>query len=241
MNEDITDMPRPGWAGFKAACGLPALGLFSALAGFGALTESGGMEFWMMMASVVLIWSMPALMTFSEVMVNSGGISAMFIAVAFANVRNIPMVVTALPMVRTVPGIRWLADLTLAQLMSPTTWIHILVTSSTVPLAGRRWYFTVFSITVLSAALAGGAAGYFGVNQLPAEVRPALLLLTPLYLTLIMLSVRKLTGYLSLALGAIFVPMLMTWSVEWGLAAGGLITGTAGFLLGGGHRQKVGG
>ncbi len=233
-------MSKPGLAGFKAAFGLPAMGLFCALAGFGALSEAGGMDIRLMMTSVILIWSMPALMTFNEVLITSGGISVMFIAVAFANVRNIPMVVTALPMVRTAPGIRWAKDLTLAQLMSPTTWIHILVTSDNVPKTARRQYFTVFSITVLSAALAGALAGYFGVSRLPPEVRPALLLLTPLYLTLIMMSVRKLTGYLSLALGAIFVPIAMHWSVEWGLALGGLVTGTAGFFLGGGQRRNAG-
>ena len=229
-------MPHPAWAGFKAACGLPAMGLFCALAGFGALTEAGGLPLWMMIASVILIWSMPALMTFNEVMVTAGGLSAMFVAVSFANVRTIPMVVTALPMVRTLPGIRWIADLSLAQLMSPTTWIHILMTGADVPADQRRTYFIVFSITVLAAALAGALVGYYGVNQLPAPIRPALLLLTPLYLTLIMLSVRKRTGYLSLALGAVFVPILMHWSVEWGLAVGGLLTGTAGFFLGGGHK-----
>lgn len=231
-------MPSPFWAGCKAALGLPATGLFCALAGFGALMEAGGTELWMMIASVVLIWSMPALLTFNELMVTGSGLAAVFVAVLFANSRNIPMVVTALPLVRARPGIRWPEDLALAQLMSPTTWVHILVIGADVPLAGRRRFFMAFSLTVLSAAILGAIAGYTGVHRLPDEIRPALLLLTPLYLALIMLSVRRLTAYLSLALGAIVVPLLMQWSVEWGLAIGGIGAGTAGFLLGGGHRTR---
>ena len=229
---------NPYWAGFKAACGMPAAGLFCALAGFGALTEAGGISLWTMLASIILIWSMPALMTFNEMLTSMSGLWAMFVAVAFANVRNVPMVVTAIPMVRTKPGIRWGADLALAQLMSPTTWVHILVTTDQVPIEMRRRYFVVFSITVLTAALAGSLVGYYGVNALPPSVKPALLLLTPLYLVLIMMSVRRLSGYLSFAAGAIMVPVLMAWSVDWGLAIGGLGAGTIGFLLAGEHRKK---
>ena len=143
-------MTRPCWAGLKAALGMPAMGLFCALASFGALTEAVGMELWVMIASVLLIWSMPALMAFNEMMVTMSGVWAMVVAIAFANVRNIPMVVTAIPMVRTRPGIRWGADLTLAQLMSPTTWVHILATSDQVPLEMRRRYFVAVSYTHLT-------------------------------------------------------------------------------------------
>ena len=65
------------------------------------MTQAGDMDVWVMLGSVVLIWSMPALMTFSEVAVVGGGIWAMFAAVLFANLRNIPMIVTSLPLIRT--------------------------------------------------------------------------------------------------------------------------------------------
>ena len=237
---NMSGMTRPCWAGLKAAFGMPAMGLFCALASFGALTEAIGIELWVMIASVLLIWSMPALMAFNEMMVTMSGVWAMVIAIAFANVRNVPMVVTAIPMVRTRPGIRWGADLTLAQLMSPTTWVHILATSDQVPLEMRRRYFVAFSITVLTAALLGAVVGYFGVQSLPKALQPTLLLLTPLYLVLIMLSVRRLSSYLAFAAGAVAVPALMTWSMEWGLAIGGLGAGTVGFLLAGEHKKKAG-
>ncbi|MDP6897154.1 MAG: hypothetical protein QF510_09250, partial [Rhodospirillales bacterium] len=81
--------------------------------------------------------------------------------------------------------------------------------------------------------------GYFGVRSLPKAVQSTLLLLTPLYLVLIMLSVRRLSSYLAFAAGAGVVPALMTWSVEWGLAIGGLGAGTVGFLLAGEHKKKA--
>ena len=233
-------MTRPLWSGLKAGLGMPAIGLFCALASFGALTEAVGIKLWLMIASVLLIWSMPALMAFNEMLVTMSGVWAMAIAIAFANVRNVPMVVTAIPLVRTRPGIRWVADLTLAQLMSPTTWVHIMVASDQVPLKMRRCYFVAFSVTVLSAAVLGAVIGFFYARSLPSAVQPALLLLTPLYLVLIMLSVHRLSSYLAFAAGAATVPVLMTWSVEWGLAIGGLSAGTVAFLLAGEHKKRGG-
>ena len=202
------------------------------------MTQAGDMDVWVMLGSVVLIWSMPALMTFSEVAVVGGCIWAMFAAVLFANLRNIPMIVTSLPLIRTERRPGW-QDFLFAQLLSPTTWLHSLMDSDRIPLKSRRSYFTAFSLTVFASALVGATVGYFGVEYLPAELRPPLLILTPLYLLLIILSVRRLSGYLSLVFGAAALPYLMAWSVEWGLALGGLGAGTLGFLIGGGLRRKA--
>ena len=213
------------------------MGLFVALMGYGALNKGIGIDFAVMWSAVFLIWSMPALMTFSELALSGAGLWAMFIAVIFSNLRNIPMVVTALPLVRAERGLKW-KDLLFAQLLSPTVWVHILVRAQNLPLNARRAFFTAFALTVFVSALAGATVGYFGIGAIPAALGIALLILTPLYLLLIMVSVRKLSSYLALGIGAVAVPWLMQWSVEWGLALGGIGAGTLGFLLGGGHKRR---
>lgn len=233
---DPQPLPNPYVAGFKAAFGLPVAGMTAALIGFGAMAATGGMSLSYMLASTLMIWSMPALMTFNEVVVSGGGFGVMFTAVGFAAVRNIPMVVTALPRVRATPGIRWPADLALAQLMSPTTWVHVLLTSDRVPVTQRRAYFLAFSGTAVTAATVGATVGYLGASRLPMHLLPAVILVTPLFLALIMMSVRKRSNLLALAIGAIVVPMAMSWSPEWGVALGGIVAGTAAFVVGGGHR-----
>ena len=243
MNADIVkggasgdDMPRPFRAGIKAAAGVPAAGLFVALLGYGIMTQSVGMDFSVMVAAVMLIWSMPSLMTFSELLASDAGLWTVFAAVMFANLRNIPMIVTALPLVRTERRLRW-KDLLFAHFLSPTGWVHVLVHAPTMELKSRRLFFLAFSLTIFVSALFGAWFGYFGLGDIAAELRISLLLLTPLYLLLIMVSVRKLSGYLALGLGAFCVPWLMQWSVEWGIALGGIGAGTLGFVLGGGWRK----
>ena len=92
-------------------------------------------------------------------------------------------------------------------------------------------FFTAFSLTIFISALTGAIAGYFGTSDLPPEIINSLLLLTTLYLLLFMFSVRKLSGYLALGLGAVLVPWLMQWSVEWGFASGGINAGALGFFI----------
>ncbi len=239
MSDDasIDDLPHPIRAGIKAALGAPALGLFVSLMGYGAMNKGIGMDFAVMWSAVFLIWSMPALMTFSELALTGTGLWAMFVAVMFSNLRNIPMVVTALPLIRTERGLRW-KDLLFAQLLAPTVWVLVLVRAQNQPLNARRAFFTAFALTVFISALVGATVGYFGLDAIPATLGTAMFILTPLYLLLIMVSVRKLSGYLSLGLGALSVPWLMQWSVEWGLAIGGVGAGTLGFLIGGGYKRQ---
>ena len=91
---------HPIWAGVKAGIGVSALGLFAALFGYGSMNFSIGIDFSIMLGAVALIWSMPALMTFTELLSLGAGASTMFIAITAANLRNVPMVITALPLVR---------------------------------------------------------------------------------------------------------------------------------------------
>lgn len=223
-------LKNPVTAGIRLALGVPALGLFAALLGYGVMCKAAGLDFSLMWAAVALVWSMPALMTYTELATAGAGLSAMFGAVLFSNLRNIPMVVTALPLVRAERGIGW-RDFAFAQLLSPTVWVHVLLGAQAIPVALRRPFYTGFAGTIFVSAMAGAIAGYLGVGELPKFVATALLLLTPLYVLLIMISVRRLSGYLALAFGGIAVPLLMQWSVEWGLLVGGVGAGTLGFLL----------
>jgi len=246
MTSSITDdiSKAPIRAGIRLAIGVPALGLFSALLGYGALAKTIGLDFFVMWSAVAVIWSMPAIMTYSELATAGVGLWVMFGAVLFANLRNIPMVVTALPLVRAERGIGW-NDLLFAQLLSPTVWVHVLLQAQSIPLKARRPFFMAFACAIFVSAMAGGVAGYYGVGDMPPALAAALLILTPLYMLLIMISVRKLSGYIALVLGGIAVPALMQWSLEWGLLIGGIGAGTLGFVFGrvfpNGKRGKGGG
>jgi len=231
------DLKNPLRAGAIHAVGAPAIGLFVALMGYGALTRGMGQEFIVMWWAVFTVWSMPALMTFSELAVSGAGMWAIFVAVLFSNLRNIPMVVTALPLVRAEPGIKW-RDFVIAQLLSPTVWVHVLVQAPEMPKPPRRRFFTGFAVVIFAAALFGAWVGYAGIEAIPKSIGISILILTPLYLLLIMVSVRQLSGYLALGFGAVAVPWLMQWSVDWGLALGGIGAGTLGFLLGGGYKPR---
>ena len=132
-----------------------------------------------------MMWSMPALMTFTDLVSLGAGAGTMFLAITAANLRNVPMVVTALPLVRAEQSIGW-NDLVFAQLLSPTGWVHVLLHASNLPLTARRAFFTAFSLTIFASALAGACVGYFFTGDMPPVMASSLLILTPLYLLLIL-------------------------------------------------------
>ena len=120
---NMNSLTQPYLAGVKTAVGVPAVSLFVGLFGYGTMNQNINFDFSIMLGAVTLIWSMPALMTFTEVVSLGAGVWTVFVAIVFTNLRNIPMIVTALPLIRVEPKIGW-NDLFIAQLFSPTAWTH---------------------------------------------------------------------------------------------------------------------
>ena len=146
---NTTKLTQPYLAGVKAAAGVPALSLFIGLFGYGTMNQNINFDFSIMLGAVTLIWSMPALMTFTEVASLGASMGTVFVAIVFTNLRNIPMIVTALPLIRAEPRIGW-NNLFIAQLLSPTAWVHILLHAREIPIAVRQNSFFAFSLTILS-------------------------------------------------------------------------------------------
>lgn len=221
---------RPFLRGVRDSLGLPAAGLFAALAGYGVLARDAGLDFLLTFVSVVTIWAMPALMAFVEL--TSAGASPFLVLITLfvINVRNLPMAVSAIPMIRDRPGFRW-SQIVMAQLLSPTSWVQISVVGLRLPPTHRMPYYAGFSLMLLTSGLIGAWIGFAHTEGLPRPLGLALLLLTPLFVLFTMATAPRLSSKLALVIGGLMVPQLMVWDPEIGLVLGGVAGGTAGFLL----------
>ncbi len=94
-------------AGLRDGAGLPGLALASALIGYGAMARESGLDLAVTVTSVVALWGLPAMMTFAEIFAGGGGPVVMAAAIAIVNVRTLPMIVAALPLVTDGRGLRW--------------------------------------------------------------------------------------------------------------------------------------
>ncbi len=217
--------------GLRDGAGLPGLALGSAVAGYGAIARESGLDLLVTLASVVALWALPALLTFAEVWANGGGPVVMAAAVLIANIRALPMIVAALPLVRREPGLKGNHFL-LAQMVSPSNWAQAAIKHSALVPAERTPYFVGFSLSLWCAGVIGSSLGHLFAADLPPALELTVLFLTPLFVLLMMSTARRRSGQVAVVIGAILVPATMELSVEWGMLVGGIVAGTAGFFIG---------
>ncbi len=216
--------------GLRDSLGMPALGPLSALTGYGVMAREEGLDLLQTLVSVAAIWAMPVLMGFAELVTSGSAPFLVLITLLAIAFRNLPMSMSAIPMIRKTPGFRWNQFL-LAQLLSPMSWVQITVFGRQLEPADRMPYYVAFSLVVLFAGLFGAWIGHSLTVGLHPAIGLSLLLLTPLFVTMTMATSPKLSSRLALLRGGIGVPVFMQWDTDLGLMIGGLVFGTAGFLL----------
>lgn len=230
---------NPFALGLKDSFGLPAIGITGALTGYGVMAREAGFDLLLTLVSVATIWAMPVLMGFAEMVASGASPLLTFITLLAIGFRNMPMSVSAIPMIRRRPGFHW-NHIVMAQLLSPTSWVQITVAGRRLEPKDRMPYYVAFSLTLLASSILGAWLGYTVTQGVHPAISLSLLLLTPLFVTCTMATSPKLSSRLALLLGGAGVPMLMQWDSEFGLVIGGLAFGTMGFLaarLFGGKRE----
>lgn len=215
--------------GLKDSLGIPVVGITSALVGYGVMAREAGLDVTLTLASVLTIWAMPVLMGFAELLAAGSSPLVVLITLLAVGFRNLPMAVSAMPMIRTKPGFRW-SQILLAQLLSPTSWVQITVVGRQLQPANRMPYYVGFSLAILVFGLLGTWVGFALTESLPVAIGLSLLLLTPLFVTLTMATSPKLSSLLALVFGGVGVPLCMLWDDELGLILGGFLFGTIGYF-----------
>lgn len=221
---------RPFLSGLKDSLGLPAIGLLAALTGYGVMAREAGLDLLVTLVSVATVWAMPPLMAFVELFAAGASPWIVLITMVAIGFRNLPMAVSAIPMIRERPGFRW-SHVLMAQLLSPTSWVQITVVGRRLKPADRMPYYVAFSLILLSCGMLGTWIGYAFTEGLHPAIGLSLLLLTPLFVMLTMATSPKLSSRLALVIGGAGVPLFMLWDSELGLIVGGLVCGTLGFWL----------
>ena len=225
------DQPkRPFLSGLRDSLGLPAIGLVAALTGYGVMAREAGLDLLVTLVSVATVWAMPPLMAFVELFAAGASPWIVLVTLVAIGFRNLPMAVSAIPMIRERPGFRW-SQVLMAQLLSPTSWVQITVVGRRLKPADRMPYYVAFSLILLVCGMLGAWIGYAFTDGLHPAIGLSLLLLTPLFVMLTMATSPKLSSRLALVIGGVGVPVLMQWDSELGLVLGGLVCGTLGFLL----------
>jgi predicted branched-subunit amino acid permease len=234
FSEDFGSPAAARWAGMMAALGMPALVLGASYVGFGALIRQSGLTLPQGLSSTVIGWALPGQIALVEVYATGGTLLAATLAVALANARLLPMVLTLMPLLRAADGAGRLKPrhFIAAHFIAITGWAITMQRAPAMPPAQRLPFFAGFTVALWVATMFCTALGFMLVGMIPSYVTLGLVFINPLYFMLIFLAdFKHRNRALALAFGAVLGPIFYLVDPDWGLLATGIIAGTFAFAI----------
>lgn len=227
-----------GWRnGLREGLGTPAMVLAAGYLGYGALAADAGLSMTTMMLSTAVIWALPGQLILVEMNGAAAPLAAILLAVSLSAIRFLPMTVSLLPVLAPERRRRPALYAT-AHLISMAGWVAAMRRAPELPEPERLPYFVAYAAALWSVSIAATGLGWLVADALPPVTRSAFVFMNPVYFLLIMLGdARSRLMQLSLAAGALAGPLVYLIAPQWSVLAGGLLGGTAAFLI---HRWLAG-
>lgn len=225
-------------AGFTDAVGIPGLGLFVSMMGFGAIALESGLGPWVTFLTTALVWGLPGQVAFAELYGSGAAWFALFAAVTLANMRMLPMTASGLPLMHLKGhGVGFAGRCLTAHFLAITGWAHLAIAAERYPPSRVFPYYIGLSIVIYSCALAGTMVGYY-LNDFASDTATRVAVFsTPIYLILMVAGARRVMNQWAVGLGIALCPPLYLVIGDWSVMAAGLVGGTAAYLI---KRQKTG-
>ncbi|WP_316861667.1 AzlC family ABC transporter permease [uncultured Cohaesibacter sp.] len=223
--------------GMRYLFSTPAIVLYFSYMGFGGFARESGMDFYQTLFMTLSTWAIPSNVILIGGILSGSGLLAIFVAVALASVRMMPMVVSFVPEVRDDDTPAWQL-LVLSHFTAITSWVFGMHHLPKLPRYGRVPFFAGFAVTlaIVNTAITGVGFGIAGV--VPPVVAAALFLMTPLYFILTLPSAaRLLSDKLALVFGFILGPIFAVYVPEMGLVLTGVVGGLAAYAIGYARRR----
>jgi predicted branched-subunit amino acid permease len=195
--------------GLVGSLSVPGMVLAVTFVGFGGLLHDLGFPILAGLLSTVLVWALPAQVILVGGLSSGAALPAVAVAVCLSGVRLMPMVVALMPLIR---GRRTslLTELLCAHFIAVTLWVEGFRLLPKVPVDGRPAYTIGLGCGLISISSAGTVAGFYLTNTLPGPLSVALLLLTPISFSILLVRNAKAhVDWLAIVLGAALSPLVV--------------------------------
>lgn len=198
--------------------------------GMGALAHGFGFSFGWMALSTLLVWAAPA----QVILISTLGTATLVevaVAVTLSSVRFLPMVAALLPMLRRA-GTRQRELLLPMHFTAISVWVEGIRLLPSRPREQRIAFYNGLGAGLMSAALIGGAFGFYLATKLPPLLAASLLFFTPLALLMsASRNSRTLLDRLAFGLGLLLGPVIAAQKVGLDLMWTGLIAGSIAYAV----------
>lgn len=221
--------------GMRGSLSVPGLVLAVTFIGFGGLLHDIGFPISAGLLSTVLVWALPAQVILVGGISSGTALPAVAVAVCLSGVRLMPMVVALMPLIR---GRRTslATELFCAHFIAVTMWVEGFRLLPKVPVEGRPPFTIGLGSGLIAISVAGNLAGFFLTDRLPGPLSVALLLLTPISFSILLVRNAKAhVDWLAIVLGAALSPLVIGspggLDLFWSGVGGGTLAFAAARLL----------
>ena len=210
----------------------PAIALGCCMVAIGALLKNIGFNLQESVFSTFLTYALPGSLVMAETMIIGGSLLNIFFAVWLVNSRLYPMTVSLMPLMMHKNQPKWKYYFS-CHFIAVSAWLIMKSNYKSIPKEQRIDYWIGIGSATWSVAVLGTFIGFYFSEFLNKEIMIGLAILNPIYFLCMMVGASKTIQItLSVLLGAILGPIFYFFSPEWSILLGGVVGGTAAYIIG---------
>ena len=223
---------NPFKKGILTGFGFPGIGMSAAMFGFGVFAGEAGLDLYLCIGSLIILWSMPGMVIFVSLYTAGTPIFLLFTTVLLANMRQFFLVLSGMTLMNIHSHkIPFISKLFWAHLISPTGWAELIKIKNEFQEKDLLSFFRGLSLALITINTFTTIIGFKLYDILPTDIVSIPVFIMPLYITILMLRAVELYYRIAVVSGGIIGPILYPYIGDWSIIVGGLVGGTLGILI----------
>lgn len=223
---------NPFKKGILTGFGFPGIGMSAAMFGFGVFAGEAGLDLYLCIGSLIILWSMPGMVIFVSLYTTGTPIFLLFTTVLLANMRQFFLVLSGMTLMNIHSHkIPFISKLFWAHLISPTGWAELIKIKNEFQEKDLLSFFRGLSLALITINTFTTIIGFKLYDILPTDIVSIPVFIMPLYITILMLRAVELYYRIAVVSGGIIGPILYPYIGDWSIIIGGLVGGTLGLLI----------
>ena len=218
--------------GILTGFGFPGIGMSAAMFGFGVFAGEAGLDLYLTVGSLIVLWSMPGMVIFVSLYTVGTPIFLLFTTILLANMRQFFLVLSGMTLMNIHSHIiPFISKLLWAHLISPTGWAELIKIKNEFQEKELLSFFRGLSLALITINTFTTIIGFKLYDILPTDIVSIPVFIMPLYITILMLRAVELYYRVAVVSGGIIGPILYPYIGDWSIIIGGLVGGTLGLLI----------
>ena len=210
----------------------PAIALGCCFIAIGSLLKNLEFNIQESVFSTITIYALPGSLVMAESLLVGASLSSIFLAVWFVNARLYPMAVSLFPLMIHKNQPKWKYYFS-CHFIAVSAWLIMKSNYKPIPKEHRIDFWIGIGFSNWITAVTGTIIGFYISEYLDKNMMMGLAILNPIYFLCMMVGAMKTIQIIgSVISGLLLGPIFYFISPEWSILLGGLVGGTAAYMIG---------